>query len=108
MFVQALVQASEGCEVDKAVFMSRYALLLFGVPNRGISDVESLMAMVKGQPNEALVRDLSETSRFLSLLHRLFCERFALDDSRIICVYETRKTRTVKVSYSKFYLVPLM
>jgi hypothetical protein len=97
----ALVEACEGSEGDKAVFMSCYALLLFGVPNRGL-DNSSLMAMVKGQPNEALVRDLSGSSRFLSLLHRMFYERFALDDSRIICVYETQMTPTVAVSSSKF------
>src|SRR5271155_867822 len=96
--MQALVEACEGSEDDKAVFMSCYALLLFGVPNRGL-DNSSLMAMVKGQPNEALVRDLSGSSRFLSLLHRMFYERFALDDSRIICVYETQMTPTVEVSF---------
>ncbi|KAM0448003.1 hypothetical protein ACHAO4_008534 [Trichoderma viride] len=50
--------------------MSCFALMLFGVPNRGL-ETSSLMAMVKGQPNEALIRDLSESSRFLSLLQKL-------------------------------------
>lgn len=71
--------------------------MLFGVPNRGI-ETSSLMAMVKGQPNEALVRDLSESSRFLSLLQSMFYERFTIDSSRIICVYETQMTPTVEVS----------
>lgn len=77
--------------------MSCYALMLFGVPNRGL-ETSSLMAMVRGQPNEALVRDLSESSRFLSLLQNMFYERFTIDSSRIICVYETQMTPTVEVS----------
>lgn len=76
--------------------MSCYALMLFGVPNRGL-ETSSLMAMVKGQPNEALIRDLSESSRFLSLLQSMFYERFTIDSSRIICVYETQMTPTVEV-----------
>jgi hypothetical protein len=71
--------------------------MLFGVPNRGL-ETSSLMAMVRGQPNEALVRDLSESSRFLSLLQSMFYERFTIDSSRIICVYETQMTHTVEVS----------
>ncbi|KAL6911038.1 putative ankyrin repeat protein [Trichoderma evansii] len=94
---QALVQACDGSDDDKAIFMSCYALMLFGVPNRGL-ETSSLMAMVKGQPNEALVRDLSESSRFLSLLQSMFYERFTIDSSRIICVYETQMTPTVEWS----------
>ncbi|KAL7918158.1 putative ankyrin repeat protein [Trichoderma austrokoningii] len=81
----ALVQACDGSDDGKAIFMACYALMLFSVPNRGLA-TSSLMAMVKGQPNEALVRDLSESSRFL------------IDSSRIICVYETQMTPTVEVN----------
>ncbi|EHK50529.1 putative ankyrin repeat protein [Trichoderma atroviride IMI 206040] len=94
---QALVQACDGSDDDKAIFMSCFALMLFGVPNRGL-ETSSLMAMVKGQPNEALIRDLSESSRFLSLLQSMFYERFTIDSSRIICVYETQMTPTVEWS----------
>lgn len=98
---QALVQACDGSDDDKAIFMSCYALMLFGVPNRGL-ETSSLMAMVKGQPNEALVRDLSESSRFLSLLQSMFYERFTIDSSRIICIYETQMTPTVEVAIPAF------
>ncbi|KAM0457154.1 hypothetical protein ACHAPV_006793 [Trichoderma viride] len=50
---EALAQAFEGSEDDKAVFISCFAVLLFGVPNRGL-DHKNLMSMVKGQPNEDL------------------------------------------------------
>ncbi|KAF2181720.1 hypothetical protein K469DRAFT_588829, partial [Zopfia rhizophila CBS 207.26] len=93
---QALVQAADGSQDDKAVFMSCYAVMLFGVPNRGLND-SSLVSMVKGQPNEDLVRSLNPSSRFASLLHEMFYMRF-MDDSKIICIYETEETRTVVVS----------
>lgn len=96
-----LVQASEGSVQDKAIFTSCFALLLFGVPNRGM-DNESLMAMVKGQPNEAIVRELSPSSRFLSELHRQFNKVFTWDDSTIISWYETKKTATIEVNWPLF------
>jgi hypothetical protein len=92
----SLVQAFNGSAEDKAIFTSCFALLLFGVPNRGM-DNASLMAMVKGQPNEAIVRELSPSSRFLSELHRQFNEIFTLDDSTIISWYETKATAVIAV-----------
>ncbi|KAL7946857.1 hypothetical protein V8C42DRAFT_318947 [Trichoderma barbatum] len=86
---EALAEASEGSEDDRAVFRSCYAVLFFAVPNRGL-DNSHLMAMVKGQPNEDLVNDLKQSSRFLSMLHQRFNNYFTLKDSKIICVYETR------------------
>ncbi|KAI0543359.1 hypothetical protein F4679DRAFT_590553 [Xylaria curta] len=56
------------------------------------------MAMVKGLPNEAIVRGLSPTSRFLSELHRQFNKIFTLDDSTIISWYETKGTTTIEYS----------
>jgi hypothetical protein len=82
--------------------MSCYAVLFFAVPSRGL-DNSSLMSMVKGQPNEDLVRNLSESSPFLGLLHDRFSKCFTLDDSKILCIFETQTTPTVEVrSFSKF------
>ena len=53
--------------------------------------------MVEGQPNERLVSDLEIGSRFLSQLHEQFYRHFTFDDSRIICVHETKETHTVEV-----------
>jgi hypothetical protein len=92
-----LVEAADGSQDDKAVFMSCYAVIFFGVPNRGL-EISSLASMVKGQPNEQLVRDLDPNSRFLTHLHDMFYRRFTFDDSPIISIYETRKTPTVEVS----------
>ncbi|KAL6821770.1 hypothetical protein J3E69DRAFT_367941 [Trichoderma sp. SZMC 28015] len=91
---QALVQASEGSEDDLAVFRSCYAVMFFAVPNRGLDNI-NLMSMVKGQPNEDLVRNLGGESPFLNHLHESFHKRFTLD-SEIICAFETKTTPTVE------------
>lgn len=57
------------------------------------------MYMVKGQPNEDLVKDLKQSSRFLNMLSQRFNKYFTLEDSEIISIYETRMTPTVKVCY---------
>jgi hypothetical protein len=104
----ALVQASEGSLDDQAVFTSCFAVLLFGVPNRGI-DNKSLMAMVKGQPNEAIVRELSVGSRILSELHPQFNKTVTMDDTTIISWYETKETATIEVCtlYLLYYHRPI-
>src|SRR5579871_5426711 len=77
--------------------MSCYAVIFFGVPNRGIK-ISSLASMVKGQPNEQLVRDLGPNSGFLNHLHDMFYRRFTFDDSPIISIYELQTTPTIEVS----------
>jgi hypothetical protein len=70
--------------------------MFFGVPNRGL-ETSSLTSLVKGQPNEDLVRNLDPSSRFLSLLHEMFYSHFTFEDSKIICIFETKMTPTVEV-----------
>jgi hypothetical protein len=94
--MQALVQAAEGSPDDQGVFRSCYAVMFFGVPNRGL-ETSSLISMVKGQPNEYLVRNLDQSSQFLSLLHEMFYNKFTTKDSQIICIFETKTTATVEV-----------
>lgn len=91
------MQAAEGSPEDQVVFRSCYADMFFGVPNMGLN-ISSLESMVKGQPNEDLVRNLSPSSSFLSLLHKMFYEKFTLEGSQIICIFETKETATVQVS----------
>ncbi|KFZ01163.1 hypothetical protein V500_00867 [Pseudogymnoascus sp. VKM F-4518 (FW-2643)] len=94
---EALAQAAEGSPDDRKVFRLCYAVIFFGVPNRGLES-SSLNSMVKGQPNEDLVRNLHPDSSFLSLLHQRFLDKFVLEDSKIICIYETNYTATVEFS----------
>ena len=93
-----MVEAADGSQDDKAVFMSCYAVIFFGVPNRGL-EISSLASMVKGQPNEQLVRDLDPNSRFLTHLHDMFYRRFTFNYSPIISIYERKMTPTVEVSH---------
>ncbi|UKZ84350.1 uncharacterized protein TrAFT101_000261 [Trichoderma asperellum] len=92
---EALVRASTGNEADQTISRSCYALLFFGVPNRGLNNL-SLMSMVKGQPNESLVRDLDESSRFLSSLHERFNAYFTFDNTHVLSISETKHTPTVE------------
>ena len=92
-----MVDAAEGSPDDKDVFRSCYAVMFFGVPNRGLES-SNLISMVKGQPNEDLVRNLDPSSRFLGLLHKMFYDKFTFEDSQIICIFETKETATVEVS----------
>ena len=94
---QALVQAAEGSQDDIAILISCYAVVFFGVPNRGLN-ISSLTSMVSGQPNEDLIRNLDSSSRFLGLLHEMFYRHFTFDGSQIVCFYETKETPTVEVS----------
>ncbi|KAL0631516.1 hypothetical protein Q9L58_009624, partial [Maublancomyces gigas] len=60
----ALMEATKSSDQRRAIFESCYALLLFGVPNKGL-EVERLRDMVKGQPNSQLIEDLDSSSEFL-------------------------------------------
>lgn len=92
-----MAEAAEGSPSDINVFRSCYAVIFFGVPNRGL-EASSLNSMVKGQPNKELVGSLHPESSFLSMLHDRFLKNFIQKDSKIICIYETRRTATYEVS----------
>jgi hypothetical protein len=85
-----------GDEIDQENFNSIYGLLFFGVPNQGIR-IEHWLPMVKGQPNEDLVRTLGLQSTYLRRLHEDFRAAFHFSDSEIICIYETELTRLARV-----------
>lgn len=89
------MEATKSSDQRRAIFESCYALLLFGVPNRGL-EVERLRDMVEGQPNSQLIEDLDSCSEFLRR-HNFFWEYTGARDIRIISVYETRLTPTVQV-----------
>jgi hypothetical protein len=85
-----------GDETDREIFHSIYGLLFFGVPNQGIN-IDHWLPMVKGQPNEDLVRNLGLNSTYLRKLHEDFRTAFDLQDSEIVSIYETERTRLTKV-----------
>lgn len=70
--------------------------MFFSVPNRGLN-IDALRSMVEGQPNSRLVEDLDPESLTLRLLHREFSDHFRFEDSPIISIFETKRTKTVVV-----------
>ena len=80
---------------DTTSFRSIYALLFFGVPNRGLA-MSHWLPIVSNQPNEGLIRNLEPGSNYLRSLQRRFDSIFAFPDSRIVSVYETAMSKTAK------------
>jgi hypothetical protein len=77
-------------------------MLLFGVPNLGLRN-EQLKSIVKGQPNEVLIRDLvvdndSEASPFLKRISDEF-SRCCKGQYQVISFYERQSSPTVEVRY---------
>jgi len=86
----------------QAMLASIYGALFFGVPNQGI-DNGSLVAMVKDQPNQALVYSLGKESQILREQCRSFSEAFHSRHSKVVCFYETMMSPTAEfVSFLKF------
>lgn len=85
-----------GDEIYNDIFRSIYAVLFFGVPNQGIR-IQHWLSMVRGQPNENLVRSLGSDTTFLRSLHEEFRMVFDFRDSQVVAVYETEGTRLVRV-----------
>jgi hypothetical protein len=94
---KAIVHMRDGDETDRAIFNSIYGVAFFGVPNQGIR-VEHWLPMVKGQPNENLIRDLGPHSTYLRTVHDEFRAAFSFPDYAILFAYETELTRVAKVS----------
>jgi len=80
---------------DTASFLCIYGLLFCGVPNRGIA-TNSWMPIVKNQPNEKLIRSITPGSLYLRDLQSRFDTTFTFSDARIVSVYETMRTKTLK------------
>lgn len=75
-----------------------YGLIFFGVPNAGIR-IEHWLRIVKDQPNEVLIRNLSPGSEYLLNLQRSFEANFTYPKSKILSIFETVRTRTAKVRH---------
>jgi hypothetical protein len=71
--------------------------ILFGVPSRGM-ETQAIMSMVREQPNEGLVRDLTTSSGYLCSLHARFFEVALHGRMKLFWAFETRTFPTVAVS----------
>jgi hypothetical protein len=84
--------------LDQANFHSTFAILFYGVPNRGlrISDL-GLAAMVKDQPMEGFLHALRTDSPLLANISVEYCRYFNFRDSVVFSVSETKKSPTAKL-----------
>lgn len=82
---------------------SIYGGLFFGVPSQGM-EIASLVPMVAGQPNQALLNTLGKESQLLRNQSRDFPKAFDSKDSEIFCYYETEMSRTAKLVSSMHFL----
>ncbi|RDW88650.1 hypothetical protein BP6252_00682 [Coleophoma cylindrospora] len=85
---EAIIQMQEAPDEDRDVLTSIYGALFFGVPNQGM-DIKSLIPMVEGQVNQALLHSISNESQLLRNQSRKFEKAFDFADSQIVCFYET-------------------
>ncbi|KAH0541229.1 hypothetical protein FGG08_004285 [Glutinoglossum americanum] len=92
---RALIQMSEGSDIDKFNFRSTCGILFFGVPNQGVN-ISSLIPMVEGQPNMLFLLTLGKESGYLRNQHRAFCKVFDSRDCKIISFYETEESPTAQ------------
>jgi hypothetical protein len=96
-------QAPKGLPEELEIYRACFSLLLFGVPNLGLSH-EQLTAMVKYQPNQNLIDTLmvdiaSEPTAYLRRLHEDFRDFFAFPDSPVTSYFELHHSRTVVVRH---------
>ncbi|WYZ39718.1 hypothetical protein EsH8_IV_000059 [Colletotrichum jinshuiense] len=99
---EALVRAyRKSHDANFRFFQACYGLLFFGVPNLGLRN-DHLMTLVRGQPNESLVRDLlvdndSEPSDFLKRLADDFSE-ICRGHCRVVTFSERMLSPTIELS----------
>ena len=97
MLKRALVLLANSGDTERKILESIRGIILFGVPSQGMH-MSHFLPMVEGHPNESLIRLLSPDSSYLSDLDQQFSGIAHLADVRLISVYETKMTRTTKVS----------
>ena len=83
---------------NRANSCSTFAILFYGVPNRGlrISDL-GLAAKVKDQPMKEFLYDLRADSPLLANLSEEYRRYFNFDDSIVFSVSETKKSPTAEL-----------
>jgi len=100
---QALVQvakvAGKASELRSGIFDKIKGVIFFGVPSRPMP-FESLYSIVQEQPNEGLVRDLTNKSEYLGVLEHEFSQILSLGTMTMFWAYETKMTRTVMVRFT--------
>lgn len=94
---QALVMMAGSGERERFMLELIKGAIFFGVPSKGMV-TSHLRAMVKQQPNQVLVNDLSEGSPYLRELENQFWGIGYQRNMKFFWAYETKESPTVVVS----------
>jgi hypothetical protein len=96
---QAIVKLKEEMdEKDASILDSTSGFLFFGVPHQGMA-IESLVPLVRENPNRSLLESLNKNSALLQRLEKEFSNAFDARCPQIISFYETGESPTaVEVS----------
>ena len=89
-----------GSPLQKVILGMIKEVVFFGVPNRGMQ-ISHFRAMVEGNPNEKLVERLRENSPYLEEIDRLFFDVAMERRIRLISVFETLRSRSMRVRSSR-------
>jgi hypothetical protein len=90
---EALIRIAES-DYESGLLDSIAGVLFFGVPNDGM-DIESLIPIIKNQPNRFLVETLNQVnSQVLRIQRRNFLKVFEQLHLDIFCFYETKMSPT--------------
>jgi hypothetical protein len=93
---QAMVVLAGSSGIEKLILERVRSIFFFGVPHLGM-EMSHLLAVARGQPNEALIRALSREAGYLTLLDDQFQGIVVFPKIRIISAYETRLSRAAQV-----------
>lgn len=92
----------ESDEEDTAILNSTFAFLFFGAPHQGMA-IESLVPLIRDNPNRALLETLNKNSPLLLRLERDFSKVFGTKRPQVVSFYETEQSPTaVEVSCSYY------
>jgi hypothetical protein len=100
---QAIVILAGSSGAEKLILQRIRGIFFFGCPHLGM-EMSHLLAIVQGQPNEALVRDLSRENSYLSLLDDQFRGVALFPQIRIISAYETKLSQATKVGQKQSFV----
>lgn len=93
---RAMVLMANSGQSEESVLRNIQIIYFFGVPNNGM-EMSHLLAMVRDQPNEQLIRALSRGSDYLSNLDVQFSGLSVLRSIHLVSLYETERSQTTEV-----------
>ncbi|UQC83602.1 uncharacterized protein CLUP02_09096 [Colletotrichum lupini] len=102
--IQTIVRMKEEIhEAHASILDSISGFIFFGVPHQGLA-IESLVPLVKNQPNRSLLESLNRNSALLQRLDKEFNNVISARRPSIVSFYETEKSPTAVETVSGHFL----